>query len=103
MFTLEYQDGELDRIASSAVDRREPFEILVRGRKAKTVKKSILLYRKYLEAKESGKRKRSSLLKFACYGIRCPVLWGIYIHAEQQGIKIGLKEDREILTLSFSD
>src|SRR5262245_44819851 len=101
MLVLEYASKDVDRNAWSAIDRKEPLQLIVRGNKRAALKRALPFYQEYFDARRRGIRKRSFWLKFGYYGLTMPTFWGIYNHAELAGMKIATQEKDDCLVVSF--
>jgi len=98
---IEYAKNNFDREAWAAIDRREPFQLIVRGGKRKALKRALAFYQEYSEARRRREKKRSTWLKFGFYGFRMPAFWGIYNHAEIAGMSISSEEREDCFVVAF--
>ncbi|HEX9275959.1 MAG TPA: hypothetical protein VGA51_06120 [Casimicrobiaceae bacterium] len=101
MQMIEYGSKDFDKNAWAAIDKREPLQLIVRGEKQKTLKRALVFYQDYFDARRRGIKKRSTWLKFGYYGIRAPTFWGIYNHAELARMKVSTEEREDCLIVSF--
>ncbi len=102
MVKLDYGIKDFDKTAWSAIDRRETVQLIVRGRKREVVKRALLHYREYFDAKRRGQASRVEWIKFGWYGIRMPTFWSVYNHAEMAGMQVATEGKDDCLLVTFA-
>lgn len=102
MLTLDYQDKNIDIDAFAAINRKEPFKIIVRGWKREKLKRAVSFYRAYFDTKDKGNRTLVTWLKFGYFGFAAPTFWGICNNARLSGMEVGFYETEESLVVSFA-
>jgi hypothetical protein len=74
MVTLQYQQHDFSDVAWATIDRGEPFEVVVTGRKRKPVRKLITAFLHYYATKRRGRPNKLLLVPLALFGLPFPTL-----------------------------
>ena len=102
MLALDYQQENFSDVAWDAIDRGEPFEVVITGKKIKILRKFIVLFLKYEEAKRRRHPSKGLLPLLALYGIWFPTFGSILIHASTWRVNTRLEEMANRLIVSFA-
>ena len=103
MLTIDYHDSNADRAAWAAIDRRDTFRLIVRGRKRQKLKRAVVFHHAYHHPQKKGEsRNLNTWLKFSYYGFATPTFWGICNHATLAGLEISFYDTDDTLVISFA-
>jgi len=101
VLTFEYEVRNFD-LAWNAVDRVEPFDVIVRGWRAPILRRSIPLCEVFFgRERRSGPHTPSEILRIGLYGWFSPWLLGIYNHAIIAGMTAQWRETERAIIVSF--
>lgn len=102
MLTLEYGNRAVFREAMAAIDRKEPFAIVVSGPKRQRVLKGIGAYHAFHECFVlQGGKKLSVLLRFSYHVFWALDFWLLCLYKQGPSKRIEFKNDPNTLTVFF--
>jgi hypothetical protein len=101
VLTFEYDVRNFDR-AWDAVDRGEPFDVIVRGWRVPILRRSMPLCEVFFgRERRSGPHTPSEILRIGLYGSFSPWLLGINNHGIIAGMTAHWRETEGTITVSF--
>ena len=101
MLVFEYQQKDLLDVTWDSINREQPFEVIISGKKIKILRRFITTFRKYIEAKERGIKNKRLLFPLALYGIWFPTFGATLIHASTWRVETRLDGIANRLIVSF--
>jgi hypothetical protein len=102
MVTLQYQQHDFFDVAWATIDQGQLFEVVITGRKRKTLSKVITMYLHYTVTKRKGHPNKLLLVPLALYGIPFPAFCGVLIHASAWRVEVRVEEPIARLIVSFT-
>mgnify|MGYP001568002052 CR=1 FL=1 len=103
MLTLGYEENHFYDAATEAIEREEPFDVVIKGFRARIIRKARPLIGLLFDNPEQPIRsKRFTILRlFTTYLLLSPTFWGVRFLATRAGMNESWNVEDGVLTVSF--
>ncbi|MDH4236670.1 MAG: hypothetical protein OEV17_05430 [Nitrospira sp.] len=103
MLELQYADANIYDKALAAIDRRENFCVIIKGIRARAIRKGRPLSQLLFDNPEQPiqTRKFTTFRLFIMYFYLAPTFWGVRFLATRAGMKENWTEGDGLLTVTF--